>query len=228
MITKLIGWSLDEYKQWSEAHQECARTTELRKFTKEEVRLNFDQGSPRIAGYASVFNSWYELFDGFREQVAPGAFTNTIGVDDIRALLNHNPNYVLGRNTSGTLTLREDERGLYYDVIAPDTSFARDLLVSIKRKDITQSSFGFNIVEQTVKYDKNSDEISRTLTEVKLFDVSPVTFPASPKTEVSVRMHAGRSEDGGQVIVIADGDPGSQSNTDYFARLEDLRKRIES
>jgi len=227
MATKLIGWSVDEYRKWAKEHEEQSRTTGLRHWTPEVVRLSFDSGPPKIAGYASVFNTFYELWDGFQERVAPGAFANTIAKDDVRALLNHDPNYVLGRNTAGTLTLREDEHGLYYEIIPPDTSFAKDLQVSLKRKDITQSSFGFNIVNQNLKYDKENDLVSRTLTEVKLFDVSPVTFPASPQTEAQVRMtgNPGGSED---LIVVPEDEvvPVQLTDEELFKRFEDLKTQV--
>ena len=225
MKTNLIGWTADEYKAWAETHKEQARTSNLRNRLPDEVRLDFNTPkSPKISGYASVFNTFYELWPGFRERVAPGAFSKTIAQDDVRALLNHDPNYVLGRNKAGTLTLREDEKGLYYEIIPPDTTFANDLLVSLKRKDITQSSFGFNIVEQSLKYDKPNDQVERTLTEVRLFDVSPVTYPASPSTEVSVRM-TGQTAEPEEIQSGADAPP-LISDEEFIKQIGDFRERI--
>lgn len=223
MVTKLIGWNIDEYKKWAEQHKEAARTTGCRYVTPGEVRADYDTKPRKITGYASVFNTFYDLWSGMREQVAPGAFAKTIRQDDIRALWNHNPDYVLGRTQAETLMLAEDQKGLRYEIIAPDTSIANDLMISIKRKDVTQSSFGFNIVEQSLKYDKEKDLVSRTLTEVKLFDVSPVTFPASPQTEVNVRMSAGYSDDSGELIVV----PGDElPEPNIFERLEELKRKV--
>ena len=221
MRTKLIGWGEAEYKAWSETHKEAAKTSDLRNRTPEEVRLNFDSG-PKIAGYASVFNTFYELWPGFQERVAPGAFAKSIQQDEVKALFNHDPNLILGSKTAGTLSLREDEHGLFYEIIPPDTSAGRDAVVSIKRKDVSQSSFGFNIVEQSLKYDKEQDLVSRTLTEVKLWDVSPVTFPASPSTEVSVRM-TGRTSNEPEEIV------GSETESPIHPVLsdEDLFKQFD-
>ena len=76
--------------------------------------------SPLIRGYAAVFNHWAEIVPGlFRERIAPGAFRHTLRDADVRALLNHDPNYVLGRNTAGTLTLEEDKHGLAVEIDPP-------------------------------------------------------------------------------------------------------------
>jgi hypothetical protein len=169
--------------------------------------MDFETKIPKMIGYAAVFNTKTEIWPGFFEQISPGAFKNAIQNDDVRALWNHDPNYVLGRNTAQTLFLSEDSVGLRYEIIPPDTSWAKDLQVTIKRKDVNQSSFGFNIVDESVKHDK--DSVTRTIKDVKLFDVSPVTYPAYPTTEVHVRMMTGEQEiaylfeDSGQVIVQA-------------------------
>lgn len=227
MLTKLIGWSKDEYLKWAKDHPECARTTELRA-KPGELRISFDKEPRKISGHAAVFNVWYRIDSGwedFQESVAPGAFAKTIDKDDIRALFNHDPSKILARN-NGTLTLREDSKGLYYEFIAPDTTDGNDLVTNIKLRNITQSSFGFNIVEQTLKHDKEKNETFRTLTEVKLFDVSPVTFPASPQTDVHVRMSVGISDDSGELIVVPGDDipAGNRSDEQLFAEWEAVRE----
>jgi HK97 family phage prohead protease len=140
-----------------------------------------------IRGYAAVFNEWAEIIPGlFREQIAPGAFRRAIKQDDVRALVNHDPNYVLGRNTVGTLSLREDKRGLAVEITPPDTQWARDLMVSMKRGDISQMSFGFRPSKWTE--DRGDDDLLEiTLKEARLFDVSVVTFPAYPQTAAWAR-----------------------------------------
>lgn len=143
---------------------------------------------PIIEGHAAVFNQWSEELGWsfpFREKVMPGAFKETIQVDDIRALFNHDPNYVLGRNRSGTLELKETQKGLLVRITPPETQWARDLLVSIDRGDISQMSFGFLVIEDRWGTEDGGD--IRELHKVKLFDVSPVTFPAYPQTDVGVR-----------------------------------------
>lgn len=193
-----------------------------------------DQGDglPKIAGYAAVFGQPSEVlgngFGTFRELVAPGAFTKTLSDGaDVRALLNHDPNFVLGRTKNGTLTLREDERGLAYEVTPPDTQWARDLVATMRRGDITQSSFGFQTVRDrwgnaTDPNGKTVDE--RTLLEVRLFDVSPVTFPAYPQTQASIRsLLRGVGLD----LDALDVDPRSRPFNVDQADLEHIRRAVE-
>ena len=159
---------------------------ELRSFALNEFRVDSAEGSaPKIYGHAAIFNSLSEDLGGFREQIAPGAFAKTLDSADIRALFNHDSNIVLGRNKSGTLRLKEDETGLAIEIDPPDTQAARDLIVSMKRGDISQMSFGFRIVKD--KLEKRGGEWVRTLLDVNLFDVSPVTYPAYVMTDVSIR-----------------------------------------
>lgn len=161
---------------------------EIRTLPLEELRINNLEEKRYIEGHAAVFDSWSETLGGifpFKEKVRKGAFSQTIEKDDIRALFNHDPNYVLGRNKAGTLELKEDERGLYVRIIPPDTQAARDLITSIERGDINQMSFGFMVEEE--KWDTVDGVDVRELRRVRLFDVSPVTFPAYPSTDVGVR-----------------------------------------
>jgi len=159
---------------------------ERRNFPVEELRAITDEAGLRhIVGYAAVFNSLSEDLGGFREKIDPGAFADTLNTGDVRALKNHNSDYVLGRNKSGTLTLSEDQRGLKIDIMPPDAQWAKDLMVSIDRKDIDQMSFGFRTIDQM--WEGEYPEEIRTLMKVELFDVSPVTFPAYPDTEVGLR-----------------------------------------
>lgn len=162
---------------------------ERRAFALDEVRIERRDGAePRIIGHAAVFNQLSEELGGFREQIAPGAFIDAIGQDDVRALFNHNPDYVLGRNLAKTLLLAEDARGLAIEIIPPDTQIARDLMVSMERGDITQMSFGFSVRANGQNWGKDdAGQVIRTLTRVRLYDVSPVTYPAYPQTDVAVR-----------------------------------------
>jgi HK97 family phage prohead protease len=105
--------------------------------------------------------------------------------DDVRALWNHNSDYVLGRNVSGTLALDEDEHGLRVAITPPDTQWARDLLVSMKRGDVDQMSFGFMTREDA--WGQGDDGLTRELIDVDLFDVSVVTYPAYPQTSAEAR-----------------------------------------
>ena len=153
-----------------------------------EIRINESDGGTCIEGHAAVFDSWSETLGGifpFKEKVRKGAFSESIGRDDIRALFNHDPNYVLGRNRAGTLELEEDDVGLRVRITPPDTSWARDITTSIRRGDISQMSIGF-VVEDDEWSSKDGID-TRELKKVRLFDVSPVTFPAYTATDVGVR-----------------------------------------
>lgn len=161
---------------------------ERRAYQHVEVRVSDEGDAPRIVGHAAVFGQLSEelgWFEKFRERIEPGAFTETIKRDDVRALWNHNPDYVLGRNRAGTLRMREDDRGLAVEIDPPDTQWARDLLVSIRRGDVNQMSFGFEVLQDS--WGMENGQKVRTLRKVRLFDVSVVTYPAYPQTDVAVR-----------------------------------------
>lgn len=145
-----------------------------------------DTEPTRLVGHAALFDVRSQDLGGFVEQIAAGAFAESIRRDDVRALINHDSNLVLGRNVAGTLDLAEDERGLAFEIRPPNTSYARDLIESVARGDISQNSFGF-IVEEDAWEDVDSASPLRTLKRVRLFDVSPVTYPAYTETEVALR-----------------------------------------
>ncbi len=141
-------------------------------------------GDGHLVGHAAVFN---EIGEGmfFRELISPGAFKSSIRKDDIRALMNHNTDFVLGRNKAGTLKLKEDDAGLMVDISPPDTQWARDLGKSIERGDINQMSFGFEVLKDS--WDEEKEPSVRTLEKVKLWEVSTVTFPFYEGTDIAVR-----------------------------------------
>jgi HK97 family phage prohead protease len=128
-------------------------------------------------GYALKWETKSQNLGGFREKVLEGATTESLGQDDIRALFNHDPNLILGRNRSNTLRLSEDSTGLHYEVDMPDTTYARDLSEAMKRGDVSQSSFGFRTIADDWGIDETETPL-RSLVKVSLFDVSPVTYPA--------------------------------------------------
>lgn len=153
-----------------------------------EVRESQDGNAMAIRGYAALFESLSENLGGFREQILPGAFSDVLE-NDVRALMNHDENIVLGRTTSKTLSISQDAHGLFYEVDLPDTQAARDLLTLIKRGDVTQSSFAFSVAAGGDSWAEDDEgRIVRTITKVgRLFDVSPVTYPAYPDTTVGAR-----------------------------------------
>jgi HK97 family phage prohead protease len=139
----------------------------------------------KMVGYAARFDTKADIMGLFQERIAPGAFTRAIGNDDVRALVNHDPSLLLGRNKSGTLALTQDNAGLRFEITPPDTQLARDLMVSMERGDINQCSFGFIATRE--EWDETGDVPVRTLLEVELFDVSIVTYPAYDETSAAVR-----------------------------------------
>lgn len=149
------------------------------------VEKRADDEPQVLVGHAAVFNQEVDIGGWFIERVAPGAFKRAIGEDDVRALFNHDSNYVLGRNTAKTLELREDETGLWDKIILPATTFARDLVVLVERGDITQQSFAFRVLKE--QWEERGHDFVRTILEVKLYDVSPVTYPAYQTTDIGVR-----------------------------------------
>lgn len=145
-----------------------------------------DGGELFIEGYFAVFNSNYELWDGASESVAPGTFSNTLG-EDIRALIDHETRLVLGRNKAGTLELREDSHGLWGKIqINPNDQDAMNLYERVKRGDVDQCSFGFEIIKEDTEI-RDDGSVHWTIREVKLYEVSVVTFPAYEETAVSAR-----------------------------------------
>lgn len=145
-----------------------------------------DDGELFIEGYFAVFNSIYELWDGASESVAPGTFSNTLG-GDVRALIDHETRLVLGRNKAGTLELREDSHGLWGKIrINPNDQDAMNLYERVKRGDVDQCSFGFEIIREDTEI-KEDGSVHWTIREVKLYEVSVVTFPAYEETAVSAR-----------------------------------------
>lgn len=140
----------------------------------------------KIFGHAAKFDVLSEDLGGFRERIAPGTFAKTIQSADVRALFNHDVNFVLGRNKSGTLRLSEDSAGLAIEIDAPQTQLINDMVLApMQRGDINQMSFGFRTLQD--KWAKLDGEWVRTLLEVELFDVSPVTYPAYAQTDAAVR-----------------------------------------
>jgi hypothetical protein len=153
-----------------------------------EVREIDGQG-PRLVGYAAVYNRLSETLGAppyeFREQIMPGAFGE---IGDVKALVGHDRTKVLGRNTAGTLFLRSDDRGLAVEIDPPDTGYARDLLVSVARGDVSGMSFGFKRNPGGDTWVKDSTGMMiRTLVGVTLFEVTITAFGAYADTSIAVR-----------------------------------------
>jgi HK97 family phage prohead protease len=160
---------------------------EIRTITEKVELRAAEDGKKTIVGYAAKFGMRSQDLGGFVEQIDPHFFDSILN-NDTRGLINHDPNLILGRTASGTLKLSVDEFGLRYDIIPPNTSYANDLIVSMERGDISQSSFAFQVDYgndgDNWEYDEANDIYIRTLLKCKcLYDVSPVTYPAYEQTE---------------------------------------------
>lgn len=144
-----------------------------------------ESGDMFISGYFAVFGSEYELWPGASESVDPHAFDEALD-DDIRCLINHDTRLVLGRNIAGTLQLRVEEKGLWGEVkINPNDQDAVNVYERVKRGDVNQCSFGFDIVAE--EFEDRGDSVHWTIKAVKLYEVSVVTFPAYEETGVEAR-----------------------------------------
>lgn len=150
------------------------------------TREGTDSSNPCIEGYFAVFNSNYDLGYGMSESIASGAFDGTIS-DDVRALINHDTTLVLGRTSAHTLELRQDEHGLWGHIdINPNDTDAMNLYARVQRGDVTQCSFGFDILDEETEF-RGEDEVHWTIKAVKLYEVSCCTFPAYQETSISAR-----------------------------------------
>ena len=153
-----------------------------------EFTARKDGDVPHITGYFAVFNKVYEVFKGCTESIAPGAFTDELH-SDVRALINHDTTLVLGRTSAHTLELREDSHGLWGKItVNPKDSDAMNLYERVKRGDVSQCSFGFNIVSENTDI-REDGSVHWTITEADLHEVSVCTFPAYEDTAVSARAH---------------------------------------
>ena len=180
--------------------------------TVKEIRVEgAASGKPKISGYAAVFNSRSEDLGGFVEIVKPGAFSRTLADGaDVRALVGHDSNQVIGRNKAGTLDIFEDEHGLRVEIDPPDTSVGRDIVESVRRGDIDSMSFGF--IVETDSWNTEEGQEVRTLEDVELLEVSVVAWPAYQDTEVAVRsMELSKKE-----VVV---EPEKKDNSDIRLRL---------
>lgn len=172
-----------------------------RRFTGAESDIRHEQRNDKdgnatrtIYGYAAVFynpakpGTQYRLFGNMVERIMPGAFARAIREkQDVRGLINHDSSLVLGRTTSQTLRLSEDAIGLRYEIDLPETSYANDLWIVMQRQDVSGSSFQFRPVEGSTRWEKDNDKEVRNLTDLDLFDVGPVTFPAYTDATSGVR-----------------------------------------
>lgn len=145
------------------------------------------EGLPTLRGYAAVFDSRSSDLGGFVEIIKPGAFRGAIQRNDVVALVNHDTGKPLGRMSNGRLRLVEDERGLRAEIDASDTSYARDLIVSIRDGNVKGMSFRFRVPEGGDKWRMDGKTVIREVIAADVDEVSAVTFPAYPATTIEAR-----------------------------------------
>lgn len=155
---------------------------------KEAFKTREENGKRYIEGYFSVFNQPYEVFPGWIEEIAPGAFSRTLREEkDVKVLWNHNSDLVLGSTQNRTATLREDEVGLYgSDEINEEDQEAKNGYARVARGDVRGCSFGFDVRSMEERWDDEGTYRTR-ITDVDLYEVSPCTFPAYAQTSISAR-----------------------------------------
>ena len=157
------------------------------RFNTGSFKTRDENGEKYINGYFAVFNSNYEIYPDWTESIASTAFDGQLD-GDVRCLIDHDTRLVLGRTKAGTLSLRVDGKGLWGEVkINPNDQDALNLYERVKRGDVDQCSFGFEILEEDRSINENTGAVHWTIKAVKLYEVSIVTFPAYEDTEVSAR-----------------------------------------
>jgi HK97 family phage prohead protease len=163
------------------------RQKNIRDF-RTSFKITRDETTPEeriIEGYFALYESETELFEGSYEIITKGAFDKTLS-KDVRALWNHNTQYVLGRSKNGSLELKADEKGLFGIIKLPNTQYAQDLYELVSRGDIDQASFGFNIIDEDLE-ELASGGYRWRINDIDLHEISVVTFPAYENTTVLAR-----------------------------------------
>lgn len=194
-VLKVLPEGKNNTQYWHASHTSVSREIPMTVEIRTTPELRAAEGEDMVlAGYAATFNSPSKDLGGFVETIAPGAFKRSLDAkQDVKCLFNHDANIILGRSTSGTLVLEEDGKGLKFRcVLDPNQQAHRDIYASVKRGDISECSFAFQVDEagQVWDYKAKAGEramASRLLRDVTLFDVSAVVYPAYNATSVSAR-----------------------------------------
>lgn len=197
-----------------------------------DIQKSTGEESLKLRGYAIVYNSLSEPLYGdlFRERINKGAFTKSLLENDQVCLWGHDTRYVLGRKSSGTLILREDDKGLYFEVSLPNTTWARDLKESVDRGDIKQMSFGFKVVREN--WIDNKETLKeygmpiREVEEITLHEISLVTFPAYPQTNVRHKGDCPHSANEDVYIPKPPAKPMPTVNDDFDYRNKEYEQKI--
>ena len=200
---------MEDNQQHKDAEKRTMGTIEVRESEGDEMTLE---------GYAAVYNSETDL-GHFREVIKPGAFDDVLD-NDVRALINHDPNLILGRTNNGTLELSVDERGLKYKVKLGNQQYAKDFYESVKRGDISQSSFAFTIDKQSW----NEERTVRSVDKVRqLLDVSPVTYPAYAAATVQARDQQPEIEEANAVAEVDTDTTDFETQTQTTMNLNEMK-----
>lgn len=199
-------------------------STVERRFFDSAFELRASESATTLRGYALRFNNSYDM-GWFTEEVSPSALNNA-NISDVRVLLNHDPNNILGRTKAGTARVGVDGVGLWYEVDLPNSPNGQNARVAIERGDISQSSWGFSLRRDDTGrnvgnvWEMRNGKEHRILTDVEtVFDASPVTFPANPDTTV-----AKRSFDASREEIQADPveEPGTEQINTFNSALAEL------
>ena len=185
-----------------------------------ELRAETYGDKPTILGYAARFNIWDGEEDMFWEKIEPGAFSVSIASDDVRCLFNHESSELLGRKSNQSLRLWEDNLGLWMECdINPDDPLAMSTFAKVKRRDVTGQSFSFRTPKDAWEFE-DGETPRRTLVEISLRDVGPVTFPFYEVTSVDI---AFRSLTKAREGLKLDNDHGLDKLT-HALRLQEKRR----
>jgi uncharacterized protein len=181
---------------------------EIRTCTVEDLRVESRGMAKVIRGHAIVFDRPSENLGGFREIIKPQAIDRTLkdGVD-LRALVDHDSAKIIGRMSSGTLRVEKDGQGLRIEIDPPETSVALDIVESIRRRDVTGMSFAFRLMPDGEDWDFKADPPVRAVTDMLVREVSIVTWPAYPQTDVAMRSlawHRDRNPNPARVTTLAE------------------------
>lgn len=196
---------------------------EIRVITTELRKVERGAGAAVLSGRAIVYNRLSEDLGGFREMFAPGSLADSLAVQEVASFWQHDPAYVLGRTSNNTLHLEDGDEGLDFVVEPPDTTWARDAMVSVERGDVHQMSFGWSPEPDGDEWRMLDGEVLRIVRRAKLYEISPVTMPAYPQTSVELQKRAAElraqtTADGGQRT-------GEEPGTGERALLADLERR---
>jgi uncharacterized protein len=173
--------------QWRKGHRDDASEIEQRAAVGIELRQSGTHPR-RLVGYAAVFGSRSLDLGGFVEVIRKGAFSQSLGEGvDIRAFVNHDPGRIIGRRSAGTLQIDEDMLGLRVEITPPDTQDGRDIVENVRVGNLDGMSFGFRVPRDGDVWDLQQEPPLRELVAVELREVSIVSLPAYPKTEVALR-----------------------------------------